>query len=398
MQRLKIILLIVFFAGISYGAGIFTADYFSPALRISNVINKDIGKPEGLDFGLFWRAWNMIEEKHIWRENLDRQAMIYGAIRGLVGSLGDPHSTFFNPEDTKRFYEDVSGSFDGVGIELGIRKGTLTVISPLKNTPAYHAGLRAGDQIIRIDDTVTYDLTLDEAVNLIRGPSGTTVTLTVFREMSDTTIEVPIIRSTIVVPVLDWELKDSNIIYLQIFQFTDKTGDDLNNAVPKMINSGGEKIILDLRNNPGGLLDVSVDVAGIFLERDSLVVSEHFAGGRENNDFRTQIDGALKHMPAIVLINQGTASAAEILAEALRVNREIVLLGEKTFGKGSVQELFEFDSSSLKLTVAEWLTPREESINNSGIEPDIVVELTEEDFETGRDPQLERALEIIKNM
>lgn len=398
MQRLKIILLIVFFAGISYGAGIFTADYFPPALRISNVINKDIGKPEGLDFGLFWRTWNMIEEKHIWRENLDRQAMIYGAIRGLVGSLGDPHSTFFNPEDTKRFYEDVSGSFDGVGIELGIRKGTLTVISPLKNTPAYHAGLRAGDQIIRIDDTVTYDLTLDEAVNLIRGPSGTTVTLTVFREMSDTTIEVPIIRSTIVVPVLDWGLKDSNIIYLQIFQFTDKTGDDLNNAVPKMINSGGEKIILDLRNNPGGLLDVSVDVAGIFLERDSLVVSEHFAGGRENNDFRTQIDGALKHMPAIVLINQGTASAAEILAEALRVNREIVLLGEKTFGKGSVQELFEFDSSSLKLTVAEWLTPREESINNSGIEPDIVVELTEEDFETGRDPQLERALEIIKNM
>ncbi len=392
MAKFKIVIFILLVAGIAYTAGVQTADYFAPASsRVEGVYNKESGKPEGVDFSLFWEAWKAIQEKHIKQGELDTQTLVYGAIRGLVGALDDPHSTFFTPEDTKRFYEDISGSFEGVGIEISIRKGVLTVISPLKGTPADQAGIRAGDKIIKIDETLTNDLTLDEAVNLIRGPGGTTVTLTVFREISDSSLDIPIVRDTIIVPVLEWEMKEPGIVYLQIFHFAEKTEDNLRIAIPQILNAGSEKIILDLRNNPGGLLDVSVAVAGFFLEEDSLVVSERFADGREGHELRSGHGGALKDLPMVVLVNGGTASAAEILAEALRVNRGVQLVGEKTFGKGSVQELYSLDSSSLKLTVAEWLTPKGESINDNGLEPDIVVELTEEDFEEERDPQLDRA-------
>lgn len=399
MINLKKLIFLLILAGIAYAAGFSTATYFAPAAsRVEGLYSKELGKPEGVDFGLFWEAWNAIQEKHIKHGGFDTQALVYGAIKGLVGALEDPHSAFLTPEENKRFFEDISGSFEGVGIEISIRKGTLTVISPLKGTPADRAGLRAGDKIIKIDETNTSELTLDEAVSLIRGPKGTTVTLTVFRDTSDKTVEIPVIRDTIIVPVLEWEMKEPGVAYVQVFHFTEKTNEKLGEILPQMLNAGTEKIVLDLRNNPGGLLDVSVSVAGFFLEKNSLVVSERFADGRPGEELRTDQEGALKDIPLVVLVNKGTASAAEILAEALRVNRDVTLVGEKTFGKGSVQELYSLDSSSLKLTVAEWLTPTGESINENGLEPDIVIELTEEDFEAERDPQLDRALEIIRGL
>lgn len=396
----RIILFVILFVGSSYLLGVLSAPYIPFSLFSQNeqgiLYNKEVSQPANVDFSLFWEAWNAIEAKHIKRNSLDPQAMVYGAIRGLVRSLDDPYSAFLTPGEAKRFDEDITGSFDGIGVELSIKKGVITVISPLKDTPGQRAGIRAGDKIIKINETVTSDLSLDEAVNLIRGPKGTTVTLTIFREESDKTSEISVIRDTITVPALNWEIKKPDIIYLQIFTFGEKTEQDLGSAIPQMLNQGGKKIIIDLRNNPGGLLESAVKIASFFLKNDTLVVSERLADGKIEDEFRTEHDGALKTMPLVILVNRGTASASEILAEALRVGRGAALVGETTFGKGSVQELLPLGSSNLKLTVAEWLTPKGESINNNGLKPDISVNISEEDFEQGRDPQLDKALEIIR--
>ena len=212
----------------------------------------------------------MIEENYGFPEDIDRQNMIYGAIKGLVGSLNDPHSVFLNPTDSKKFQEDISGTFEGIGIEIGIKKGVLTVISPLKNTPADKAGLRAGDKIFKVGDTLTAELSLDEAVTLIRGPKGTEVILTIYREEWEKTQEVKITRGVIEIPSLDWEILEGNIAYIHLYQFTEKASSDFKNAVPQILNFGADRIILDLRNNPGGVLSVSVDIAEHFLVHSAL--------------------------------------------------------------------------------------------------------------------------------
>ena len=355
--------------------------------------------PEEIDFSLFWEAWAKLQEKFADKEKFDIQEMIYGAISGMVKSLEDPYTTFLNPEDTERFIEDVKGTFEGVGMEIGIKKGQLQVIAPLEGTPAQKAGLRAGDKIIKVDDTLTADITVDEAVNLIRGPKGTEVTLTIYREEWETTKEIKIVRGVIEVPSLKWEIIDENIAYLKLYQFSEKASFDFSKAAIEILASPCQKIILDLRNNPGGYLEIAQEISGWFLERGQIVVIEDFGAGEEQKVYKAQGNTSLAEYPTVILINQGSASGSEILAGALRDNRGIKLIGEQSFGKGSVQELERLKGgSSLKITVAKWLTPKGELITDVGLEPDIKVEITEEDYEEGRDPQLDKAIEVIQKL
>lgn len=358
-----------------------------------------ICQPEEIDFSLFWEAYHKLQEKFVDKGKFDIQKIIYGAISGMVKSLEDPYTVFLKPEETKRFIEDVKGTFEGVGMEIDIRKGQLQVISPLEGTPAQRAGLRAGDKIIKIDDKPTMDMTIEEAVNLIRGPKDTQVTLTIFREEWEKTKEIKIVRAVIEVPSLKWEIKNENIAYLKLYQFSEKASFDFRIAAIEILASPCQKIILDLRNNPGGYLEVAQEISGWFLKRGEIVVIEDFGARKERNIYKAQGNASLVGFPVVILINQGSASGSEILAGALRDNRDILLIGEKSFGKGSVQELERLsEGSSLKITVAKWLTPKGELITDKGLEPDIKVEMTEEDYEEGKDPQLDKAIEIIKNL
>jgi len=391
-RKRKIIL--VFLSLILTGA-VFSGGYFFAKFQATC----PVCKPEEVDFSLFWEAWAKLQEKFADKEKFDVQKMIYGAISGMVKSLEDPYTIFLNPEDSKRFIEDVKGTFEGVGMEIDIRKGQLQVIAPLEGTPAQRAGLRAGDKILEINGTSTADMTIDEAVNLIRGPKGTEVTLTIFREEWATTKEIKLVRDVIEVPSLKWEIRDENIAYLKLYQFYEKASFDFQEAAIEILNSPAQKIILDLRNNPGGYLEVSQDIAGWFLPRGEVVVIEDFGEGKTENTYRAQGNAALSNYPMVILMNKGSASASEILAGALRDDRGIKIIGEKSFGKGSVQELEKLEGgSSLKITVAKWLTPKGELIADKGLEPDIKVEMTEEDYKEGRDPQLDKAIEIIKNL
>ena len=373
----------------------FTAGYFLGEYQVVC----PVCQPEEVDFSLFWEAWKVLQERFTDKGKFDAKNLIYGAISGMVESLEDPYTVFFPPEEAKKFLEDIKGSFEGVGMEIGIRKGQLQVVAPLEGTPAQRAGLRAGDKILKINDTPTVDLAIDEAVNLIRGPKGTEVTLTIYREEWETSEEFKIIRAVIEIPSLKWEMKGDDIAYLKLYQFSERASFDFNQAAIEILSSPAQKIILDLRNNPGGYLEVAQDIAGWFFKKGETVVIEDFGQGKEQKIYQAQGNAGLVEYPIVVLINQGTASGSEILAGALRDNRGILLIGEKSFGKGSVQELERLsEGSSLKITVAKWLTPKGELITDKGLEPDIKIELTDEDYKTDKDPQLDKAIEIIKEM
>lgn len=363
--------------------------------------------PEDLDFSLFWEAWHKIQEEYVNPEDIDIQELIYGAISGMIESIGDPYTVFFNPEDTKTFLEDIGGEFEGVGMEIGIRENQLQVIAPLEGTPAQKAGIRPGDRIIKIDDTLTMDITIEEAVSRIRGPKGTEVTLTIFRDEWESSKEIIIKRAVIKVSSLKWELlsstgeaggKEEEIAYIKLYHFSEKSDRDFREMATEILRSPSEKIILDLRSNPGGYLERAQDIAGWFLEKGQVVVIEDFGTEKEQEVYKAKGNAKFLDYPMVVLVNQGSASASEILASALRDNRGIKIIGETSFGKGSVQKLEELrDGSSLKITIANWLTPKGNLITNKGLEPDIKVEMTEEDYDQDKDPQLQKAIEIINS-
>jgi len=357
----------------------------------------EICPPQDLDFSLFWEAYHRLREEFVEPERIQEEDIIYGAISGMVESLDDPYSVFFDPEDTEKFLEDITGRFEGVGMEIGIRDRNLQVIAPLEGTPAQKAGLMPGDQILKFDGELTVELSLDEAVSLIRGPKGTKVTLTIFREGWDMPEDIEVERAVIEVPSLKWELIEDNIAYIKIYHFSEKASFDFTRVAIQILGSGAQKIILDLRNNPGGYLEVARDIAGFFLKRGEIVVIED--SGEEREEYKARGNAIFLDYPIVVLINEGSASGSEILAGALRDNRGIILIGEDSFGKGSVQRLEKLrGGSSLKITTAEWLTPKGQSITDVGLEADIKVEMTEEDYKEGRDPQLDKAIETLKNL
>ncbi|MDO8470642.1 MAG: S41 family peptidase [bacterium] len=393
---------LIFFAGIllaTFGTGFFFGKTQAVQIPVEGLTNLETAKPTDVNFTLFWDAWRKIQEKSAQSGNLNSQTMVYGAIEGMVNSLKDPYTVFFNPEDTKKFLEDVKGSFEGVGMEIGIKEDQLQVVSPIEGTPAQKAGLRSGDFILQIDETSSSGLALEEAVSKIRGPKGTTVKLSIYRKGWDKAKDFSIQREVIQVPSLKWEMKEQQIAYLHIYQFSEKAGQDFGKAVNEMQRAGAQKMVLDLRGNPGGYLEVAQDIAGWFLKRGQVVVIEDFVAANKKEEYKAQGNEDLVAMPVVILIDEGSASASEILAGALKDNRGIKLVGKKSFGKGSVQELESLkDGSSLKITVANWLTPSGTLLSKKGLDPDILVEITEEDREAGKDPQLEKAIEILKQM
>ncbi|MDP3794776.1 MAG: S41 family peptidase [bacterium] len=367
-----------------------------PILPPEGVIGTEIGRPGDVDASILWDVWQRVEAKYVDKEEIDRQKLLYGAAEGIVRALGDPYSVFLPPQEAKRFEDDVRGAFDGIGAEIGIRKETLTIIAPIEGSPAQRAGLLAGDKVLKIDDETTADLTLDEAVNLIRGPRGTEVTLAILREGSDESREVKIKRDVIKIPVISWELKEGDVAWIKMHHFTESLTPEFHRVTREIRDRRPKGIVLDLRNNPGGFLEVSVDIAGAFLGLDQLVVVEAFGDGRRQ-EYRTSGSQAFKETPLVVLINGGSASAAEILAGALRDQRGTQLVGEQSYGKGSVQELETLrGGASLKITVAKWVTPAGVVLSDGGLEPDVVIERTSEDFEANRDPQLDKAIELLR--
>jgi carboxyl-terminal processing protease len=357
--------------------------------------NKTATKDEGVDFSLFWKVWDLVKEKHVDRDKLDAQKMVYGAINGMLGATGDPYSSFFSPEEAKSFSEDIGGSFEGIGAELGIKDQILTVIAPLDNSPAEKAGLRAGDKILKIDGKVSTDFSIEEAVKFIRGKKGTPVVLNVISDGADEPRDVTVTRDTIEVKTVKLEFKDNDIAYLKVSKFGDTTDKEFSSAVDQIISKGAKGIVLDLRNNPGGLLDKSVTVASRMIPKGKVVVMEEDNSGKRDKLFTLGGD-KLSSIPTVVLINEGSASASEILAGALRDDQGLTLIGKKSFGKGSVQELMNLKGGgSVKITVAKWLTPKGDYIMEKGINPDIDVELSLDDYKNKRDPQLDKALEVI---
>ncbi len=358
--------------------------------------NSDKDKPEKVDFGIFWNVWSKVSDKHIDNGDLDYSAMVYGAIKGMVKAIDDPYTTYMNPNEAEEFAMGIEGNFEGIGAELGVRDDVLTVVAPISGMPAEKAGLRAGDKIIKINNETTADITIDEAVRKIRGPRGTEVTLTVIAEDAVETKEIKIIRDTIELQSVYYEQKFDNIAYLQIASFTEDTAEEFNKEITKIIADNNKGIILDLRNNPGGFLNLAIEIASRFVSRENIVVQEKHRSGRIEK-FKAIGGNVFSETPVVILINKGSASASEILAGALRDINGSKLIGEQSFGKGSVQQLEEFsDGSNLKVTVAKWLTPSGLSISNKGLEVDVEVKLSEDDIENEKDTQLDKALEEIK--
>ena len=370
---------------------------------IRELINRDIGQPDKLDFSLFWTVWNTLNEKYVDPGKLDTQKMLYGAISGLVDSLGDPYTVFLEPKISEKFQEEISGAFGGVGMEIGKRNNALVVIAPLKDTPASRAGIKAGDKILKVDGQSTAGLSVEEAVNLIRGKKGTKVVLTLAGADNGKTREVEVVRDTIKIPSVKWELINNDTAYLQIYSFNQNIDADFEKAAKEILKSPATKLIVDLRNNPGGLLDSAINLAGWFVNENKIITMQEFRDGTKE-EFRSNGNGALRVYRTLFLINKGSASASEILAGAVHDNLGIQLVGEKSFGKGSVQQLEDLvGGASLKVTVAKWLTPKGRSITDLGIEPDVEVKLPEEPKEgeieigkPGKDPQLDKALELLK--
>jgi carboxyl-terminal processing protease len=359
----------------------------------------DATPAEDADLADLWKVWNVLNDRfvqtHASSTMPTTKDKMWGAIEGLAAAYGDPYTVFFPPEEAKQFQEDISGNFGGVGMEIGVKDKILTVIAPLKGTPAERAGIRSGDLIIAIDGKSTDGLSTDEAVKKIRGPKGSTVTFTVSRDGK--TSEYKVVRDTIEVPNIEssYDAK-TGVYYIALYEFTNNSGSQFAKAFKAFQASGSRKLVIDLRGDPGGYLDQATLIAGYFLPKGATVVTEDYKGKQDNVVHRSPGQGGLPaDTKVVVLIDQGSASASEILAGALQDHHVATLIGTRSFGKGSVQELIPVDGGSLKITVARWLTPNGRSISDGGLTPDIKVDRTQQDFTAGKDPQKDRAVQFL---
>ena len=384
----------VFFVGVFVGKKIELAKV--QQVEIKKLVNKDT-KPtfvitKSVDFNNFWKIWENIKQNYVYQP-VDEVKMFYGAINGLVNSLEDPYSVYLKPKIAKEFQQELAGSFEGIGAEIGIKNKQLMIIAPLLDSPAEAAGLKAGDKVLSIDNYDTTGIALDNAVKRIRGKGGTKVKLLITRNGLKESKEIEITRGKIVVKSVQWRM-EKDIAYIRILQFGTNTLKDFDRIIKQAVLKNPKGIILDLRNNPGGFLDGAIKVAGEWVPNRT-VVYERYMG--KDKGFRAYGKGRLKDFKTIVLINKGSASGSEIVAGALKDYNKATIIGETTFGKGSVQNYKEYgDGSALKLTIALWLTPNKVSIDKKGIEPNIEVKFTDEDYKAKKDPQLEKAKELLK--
>lgn len=418
-KKFSSILVALVVIGVSFGAGFrFGLVSHPPVEKVTTLQNKETEKPIQIDFSPFWKSWNTLSEKFVssTTTKVTDQDRVWGAIQGLTNSLKDPYTVFFPPEQTKIFESEISGNFEGVGMEIGIKDEVLTVIAPLKGTPAEKAGVRSGDKIIKIDDTITSGMKVDEAVQLIRGKRGTVVRLTVIREGKSDPFEIKVTRDVISIPTIDTEIKPSaavagsgsptglrkdGIFVIKLYSFTAPSSDLFRKALREFVDSGSNNLVIDLRGNPGGYLESAVDMASWFLPMGKIVVTEDFGKKQPPQEYRSfgyNIFASLRpNLKVAILVNGGSASASEILAGALQEHGKATLIGAKTFGKGSVQELVKITpDTALKVTIARWLTPKGNSISEVGIAPDIEVKITPEEAEKGKDVIMERAVQLFK--
>lgn len=395
-----IIVIIAFGGGILVGQGIYikknitNPDGTISPTKVAN-LDRNINRSDTVDFNQFWQVWDEIKAKYV-KQPVKDTDLFYGAMQGMVYGLGDPYSVYFPPAAAAEFDKDLSGKLSGIGAEVGKKQNQIVVIAPLPDSPAQKAGLRPGDKILAIDTLPTFGMDVTEAVSKIRGTPTSSVTLTISRDGWKKAQDITIHRAVITAPAVMFSVKPGNIGYIRVMQFNDDTVPQFNQAVSELKRRSVKGIILDLRSNPGGLLDAAVTVASQWLPGDTLIVSQ-----RANNGVENKLVSAGKHdlvgIKTIVLVNGGSASAAEILAGALRDNGAASVIGEKTFGKGSVQDYHYLpDGSSLKVTVAEWFTPSGSNINEKGIVPDVEVKEDFEQEQIGEDVMIDKALEILK--
>lgn len=390
-----LLVLAAFFSGLQLGRGV-PSDTPLQAGLFSFFYPKTTPDTDA-DLSEFWRVWNLLDEKFVTSAATDtpeRHRKIEGAIAGLVASYHDPYTVFMPREDAEYFSEDISGNFSGVGMEVGLRDGLITVIAPLPDSPAMKAGIQTGDVITRIDERTTDRMNVDEAVRLIRGEAGTTVALTFYREGESELLEKTLTRAVITIPTLETEIK-GDIFIIKLYSFNGLSESKMREAIAAFESSQKQKLVLDLRGNPGGFLESAVAIAGYFLTPGKVVVREHFGGDKPEQTYRSQGQRVFGLNPDnfVVLIDGGSASASEILAGALAEHQVATTIGDTTFGKGSVQELIELPSkSALKVTIARWLTPDGVSFSEGGLEPKVLIERTPEDMKNNKDPQLDAAL------
>lgn len=368
----------------------------------SNLADIDFGQtyesanrqlPEDLEYGSVEELYDELRNQYA--GELSEEELLNGLKFGLVEAAGDPYSEYLTAEQADELDLALKGEFSGIGAEIGIEDDQLIVIAPIEGTPADKAGLRPQDMILQVDGEDTGRMNLQEAVSRIRGEAGTEVVLTIARKGEAQPLEVKIIRATIELPNLEYELLEGNVGYIRLIQFSSEAPAEFRKAAQDLKSRGAKKIILDVRNNPGGYLDVAVDISSEFLPAGTPVVDERRDGKVIGSEVASS-GGVLVGMPTAVLINRGSASASEIIAGALRDHGVATLVGEQSFGKGSVQQLIPLDSGGmLRVTIANWHTPEGDNISEEGVEPDKKVELTGEDIKKERDPQLDLAKELL---
>jgi carboxyl-terminal processing protease len=393
-QQFKHILLTIALVTLSFAGGFYIRGGNTSSNLVSNTAEAQAtDTSSNIDMSLFWKVSKLLEEKHIKATSTTAEQKLYGAIEGLTASYGDPYTVFFPPTETQSFKTQVSGSFEGVGMEVGMRDGLITVIAPLKDSPAEKAGIKAGDKIVQINASSTESMSVDSAIKIIRGTKGTPVTIKVFRATTQKMQDITIIRDKIDLPIIKTKsTKDAFVISL--YSFTESSPEKFRQALLEFANSGKKNLVIDLRNNPGGYLEAAVYIGSFFVEKDKTIVSELFP--RQGN-LNTHVSKGFNTFPedykVVVLVNKGSASASEILAGALQDHNKAKIVGEKSFGKGSVQEYMDLDGgTSIKITVAKWLTPNGNSISEHGITPDVIVPFKENEKVKDADNQLDYAL------
>jgi len=358
-----------------------------------------VGAQESLDLTSFWKTYNLLQEKFVNSSDkkITDQEKVYGAISGLVSAYGDPYTVFFPPEENEKFEETISGKFEGVGMEVGIRDEVLTVISPLKNSPSEKSGVKSGDKIVSIDGKPSLDMSVEDAIKQIRGPKDTVVKISVIREGEKDPLSIEIKRDVIVVPTIETKIIE-DVFVISLYNFSATASTEFRNALREFVKSKKHKLILDLRGNPGGYLESAVDISSWFLPAGKIVVTEDFGKPGKEKVLRSKGYNIFNEkLKMVVLINEGSASASEIVAGALKEHGVAKLVGQNTFGKGSVQEFIEVtDKTSLKVTVARWLTPNGKSISDGGLSPDYDVEFDTEKYKKGVDTQLQKAIDVLR--
>ena len=357
------------------------------------VLNSD----EQQRFKVFWEAWQVVERDFYDKTQVDHQKLIYGAIKGMVDAVGDPYTVYQTPSQREISDTDLRGSFDGIGIQVDMKDNRLTVVSPIEGSPAEAAGFRPGDIVLAVEGKSLSGKTLNDTVGLIRGQRGTPVTLTVLRQGSTDPLEITVVRAEIKLKSVRMRMLDDQVGYLRISSFSANTGTEMANAVKSLVDQEARGIVVDLRNNPGGYLSTSVEASAQFVTPGTVVLYQK-SGNGDVKTYRTEGGGTATQVPVVVLINKGSASASEIMAGALRDNGRAFLVGEKSFGKGTVQNVHELsDKSGLRVTTAQWLTPAEQPIQGVGLLPDQVIELPptatiSSEATRADDPQLDAAV------